>query len=153
MSNMPNVAYRRSGSLSRVAGLTAVVFLSLAGCASARTDLVSTGAVDLHVEQPPTAKFRSVHVIRDGDETIVSGKIKRLGVYKNPFAGARVTASAVYPDGSVRQEDDRVLTRTPRAQSFRSIYPDAKFRIEFPTPLPVGTTIHVRFSGRSHGNG
>ena len=123
-----------------------LVLLSLlSACATGRTDLVANGAVTVDVVQVPHASLRAIAVEAAATETIVSGIVQRLGVYDNAFAGARVYAEAVYPDGFRTTEVDRFLTRLPRFRNFSMIYPDAKFRIVFPQILPEGTTVSLRF--------
>ena len=82
----------------------------------------------------------------DPEETIIYGKVTRRGVYDNAFSGASVSATAVYPDGTEDVETDWILTRLPRARNFRTIFPDAKFRIVFPERLPEGTTVCLKFA-------
>jgi hypothetical protein len=124
-----------------------VVLLSLlSACAAARTDLVEANAVEVKVVPTSRSSIRYVSVDATSQETVVSGQVKRLGVYNNAFLGARVYAEAVYPDGSKQFEVDDLLQRMPRFRNFRMIYPDAKFRIVFPEPLPIGTTLYLKFA-------
>lgn len=126
---------------------------SLSACAMGRTNLVDTGAVDVQVENTPKINIQSVTVLADQEETIVYGRVRRLGVYNNPFSGRQVTAKAVFPDGSTDEAADKLLTRTPRAKNFRSIYPVANFKIVFPEQLPRGTILVLSFGNRSRSDG
>lgn len=121
---------------------------SLSACVTARTNLTDTGAVNVHIEDMPKTKIDEVVVLADEQVTVVYGRVRRLGVYDNPFVGKQIMAKAVLPDGSTYVASDRILTRTPRARSFRTIYPDASFKVEFPEQLPQGTTVYLKFTGR-----
>jgi len=123
--------------------------LSVPGCATGRTDLVDSGAVEIELKEVPKTRIEGVSVLENEDETIVYGRVRRLGVYNNAFFGKEVTAMAVLPDGSIHEVKDRLLTGTPRARNFRQIYPVAKFKIAFPEQLPPGTTLVVDFGNRS----
>ena len=126
---------------------------SLSACATGRTNLVDTGAVDVQVDNTPKISIEGVTVLADQQETIVYGRVWRLGVYNDPFFGQQVTAKALFPDGSIYEKSDRLLTRTPRARSFRTIYPSANFKIVFPEQLPRGTTLVLSFGNRSRSDG
>lgn len=132
----------------RLLGLlvAALVSASPIACAALRTDLVGANAVEVKVVPTSRSSIRYVSVNATSQETVVSGQVKRLGVYDNAFSGAQVYAEAVYPDGSKRLEVDDLLQRMPRFQNFRMIYPDAKFRIVFPELLPRGTTLYLKFA-------
>jgi hypothetical protein len=123
--------------------------LSVSGCAAGRTDLVDSGAVEIELKKVPKTRIEGVSVLENEGETIVYGRVRRLGVYNNAFFGKEVTAMAVFPDGSIHEVKDRLLTRTPRARNFRQIYPVARFKIVFPEQLPPGTTLVVDFGNRS----
>jgi hypothetical protein len=124
------------------------VALSVSGCATGRTDLVDSGAVEIEVKEAPKTRIEGVSVLENEGETIVYGRVRRLGVQNNAFLGKQVTAMAVFPDGSVHERTDRLLTRPPRARSFRQIYPVAKFKIVFPEQFPPGTTLVLGFGSR-----
>lgn len=126
---------------------------SLSACAMGRANLVDTGAVDVQVENTPKISIQGVTVLADQEETIVYGRVRRLGVYNNPFSGRQVTAKAVFPDGSIHEKADTLLTRTPRARGFRSIYPVANFKIVFSEQLPRGTTLVLSFGNRFRSDG
>lgn len=123
-----------------------LILTLLSACAAPRTDLIEAGAVDVEVIPTLQASIRYLSVGATAQETVISGQVKRLGVYDNAFLGARVYAEAVYPDGSKRLEVDDLLQRIPRFRHFHMIYPDAKFRIVFPEPLPRGATLYIKFS-------
>jgi hypothetical protein len=127
--------------------------LSVPGCATGRTDLVDTGAVEVEFKEAPETRIEGITVLESEGETILYGRVRRLGVYNNAFFGKQVTATAVFPDGSVHESTDRLLTRTPRARNFRQIYPVAKFKIVFPGQLPPSTTIVLGFGNRSQSDG
>lgn len=127
--------------------------LSVSGCATGRTDLVDTGAVEVEFKEAPETRIEGITILESEDETIVYGRVRRLGVYNNAFLGKQVTAKAVFPDGSVHESTDRLLTRTPRARNFQQIYPVAKFKIVFPEQLPPGTTLVLGFGNRSPTDG
>lgn len=129
------------------------VITSLSACATGRVNLVDTGAVDVQVENTSKVRIQGVTVSSDGQETVVYGSIRRLGVYNNAFLGKKITAKAMFSDGSIHEYSDNLLTKTPRARSFRTIYPDAKFKIVFPEPLPPGTTLVLSFGNRSRSDG
>lgn len=136
-------------ALRRLGLLILICFAaSISGCAAGRSNLTDTGAVNVQVEETPKVRIRGVTVLADQEETVVYGRIRRLGVYDNPFAGNQVIASAVLPDGSTYVASDRILLRTPRARSFRTIYPVASFKIEFPGRLPTGTIVYLKFTSR-----
>lgn len=126
--------------------LLLVLLLPLSACAAGRTDLVDAGAAEVEVVPTPRSSIRYVTVVSDADETIVSGVVKRLGVYNNAFSGARVCAKALYPDGTTESKADQLLRRRPRSRNFWAIYPDARFRIVFPERLPEGTMVYLKFT-------
>jgi hypothetical protein len=121
---------------------------SLSACATGRTNLAETGAIDVQVENTPKARIQGVTVLADQEETLVYGRVQRRGVYGNPFSGRQVTARAVLPDGSIHKAADRLLTKTPRSRSFRAIYPVAQFKIVFPERLPSETILYLKFAAR-----
>lgn len=118
---------------------------SLSACAMGRINLVDTGAVDVQVKNTPKVRIQGVTVLADQEETIIYGRVRRLGVYNSPFSGRQVTAEAVFPDGSIHKNADTLLIRAPRARSFRAIYPVANFKIIFPERLPPGTILALAF--------
>jgi hypothetical protein len=122
------------------------MFLSLlSACAGERIDLVGTGAVKVEPVPVPRSAIRYVSVSSDADQTVVSGRVKRLGVFNDGFNSAQIRAKAVYPDGSIQTEVDQHLMRLPKARNFRAMYPEANFRIVFPQRLPDGTTLYLKF--------
>lgn len=131
---------------SRFFILMAIVF-SASACASG-TDLVKTGAVEVRIEDTPKTSIKGVTISADQDETIVYGRVERLGVYNNAFIGKQVTAKAIFPNGSIFEKTDRLLTRAPTFRSFRTRYPVADFKIVFPERLPAGTTLVLSFGNR-----
>lgn len=126
---------------------------SLSACAAGRVNLVDAGAVYVQVEDTSKVRIQGVTVSADGEETVIYGRIRRLGVYNNAFSGKQVTAKAMFPDGSIHEQADTLLTRTPRTRSFRTIYPNANFKIIFPEPLPRGTTLVLGFGNRTRSDG
>lgn len=126
---------------------------SLSACAMGRTNLVDSGAVDVQVENTPNIKIQGVMVLADQEESIIYGRVRRLGVYNNSFFGGQVTAKAVFPDGSIDKKADTLLRRAPRARGFRAIYPVANFKIVFPEQLPRGTVLVLSFGNRSRSDG
>lgn len=132
----------------RLLGLIAAALVSASpiACAAPRIDLIEANAVEVKVVPTSSSSIRYVSVDATSEETVVTGQVKRLGVYNNAFSGARVSAEAVYPDGSKQLEADELLQRLPRVHDFRTIYPDAKFRIVFPERLPKGTTLYLEFA-------
>lgn len=125
------------------------LILLVSGCATGRTNLVDTGAVEVELEEAPETRIQGISVLENEGETIVYGRVRRRGVYNNPFLGKQVTAMAIFPDGSVHESTDKLLTRAPRSRSFRQIYPVAKFKIVFPEQLPSSTTLVIGFGNRS----
>lgn len=123
-----------------------LIMAFLSACAAPRTDLSEAHAVDVKVIPTSQTSIRYISVDATPQETVISGHVKRLGVYNNAFLGARVCAEAVYPDGSKRLEVDDLLERMPRFRNFRMIYPDAKFHFVFPEQLPRGTTLYLKFA-------
>jgi hypothetical protein len=128
--------------------ILAALVASLPACAAERTDLVDTGAVDVRVADRRDVSIFGVGVVADGGETIVFGRVRRLGVHPNPFSAKQITGVALLPDGSIRQQSDDRLTRTPQPRSFQTVYPAAKFEVVFPEPLPRGTTLVLSFDDR-----
>lgn len=127
--------------------------LSVSACAAGRTDLTESGAVEVELEEGPQARIEGISVFEGKGETILYGRVRRLGVYNNAFVGKQVTARAVFPNGFVQERTDTLLTVTPRPRSFRQVYPVAKFKIVFPKQFPPGTTLVVDFGHRSKGEG
>jgi hypothetical protein len=126
---------------------------SLSACVTGRANLIDTGAVDVQVENTPRISIQGVMVLADQEEIIIYGRVRRLGVYNNPFSGRQVTAKAVFPDGSIHKKADTLLTRTQRARGFRAIYPVATFKIVLPEQLPPGTVLVLTFGNRFRGDG
>ncbi|MFZ1413302.1 MAG: hypothetical protein WAS73_01805 [Defluviicoccus sp.] len=126
---------------------------ALSACATGRVNLVNAGAVDVQVENTSKVRIQGITVLAHGEQTVIYGRIRRLGVYNNAFSGKQVTSKAVFSDRSMYEQVDTLLTRTPRARSFRTIYPDAKFKIIFPEQLPPGTTLVLSFGNRSRSDG
>ena len=124
---------------------------SLSACAQGRTNLTDNDAVDVRVEDTPKTSIDGVMVLADQQETVVYGRVHRRGVYNNPFTGKEVVAKAVLPDGATLVASDRILTSTPRPRNFRTIYPVASFKIEFPQQLPIGTTVFIKFTDHDSG--
>lgn len=123
--------------------------LSVSGCATGRADLLDAGTVDVKLQETPETRIQGISVLQDEGETIVYGRVRRLGNYMNAFSGKQVTAKAIWPDGSVHESTDRLLVRISRTRNFRAIYPVAKFKIVFPQQLPPGTTLVLSFGDRS----
>ncbi len=124
---------------------------SLSACAQGRTNLTDNDAVAVRVEDAPKTSIDGVTVWADQQETVVYGRVHRRGVYNNPFAGKQVVAKAILPDGATFVASDRILTSTPRPRNFRTIYPAASFKIEFPQQLPIGTTVYIKFTDHNSG--
>lgn len=107
--------------------------------------------VSVDVADAPSVSIHHVRVSERDGETVISGRVRRLGVYPNPFSGSQVVADATYPDGSTRHAEDRTLTRTPQARAFQKVHPAARFRIVIPDSLPPGTTVTLHFRGPLQG--
>ena len=105
----------------------------------------TTAGVTVQMMPEPRAIIRHVLIRAYPEATVVLGQVSRRGVYDNAFAGAKVTGRAVLPDGSVREQVDTLLTPEPRFRNYRTIYPNAAFRLVFPERLPSGTTLYLKF--------
>lgn len=89
----------------------------------------------------------NVRVLSDPDknQTTVYGKVRRLGVYDNAFSGKRIVVEALFYDGSVIARTDNILVPLHRTRQFRSMYPEANFKVIFNQILPQGTILQLKF--------
>jgi len=112
-----------------------------------RIDLVDQGEVQVQAQPSPSFKISNIRVLSDPEEneTRVYGKVRRLGVYDNAFAGNRVEIQAIFPDGSVIKHTDNILVPLHRTRQFRSIYPEANFKFIFDQVIPKGTILRLTF--------
>lgn len=128
-----------------IALISSVALVS--ACASGRIDLLGQGAVQVQAERSEYFEISNVRVLSDSDEnqTTVYGKVRRLGVYDNAFSGKRILVEAFFPDGSMIERTDNILVPVHRPRQFRSIYPEANFKVMFDQVLPQGTILRMTF--------
>lgn len=119
----------------------------VSACMFGRIDLVDQGEVQVQAQPSPSFKISNIRVLSDPEEneTRVYGKVRRLGVYDNAFAGNRVEIQAIFPDGSVIKHTDNILVPLHRTRQFRSIYPEANFKFIFDQVIPKGTILRLTF--------
>lgn len=134
-----------SSCLRALALLLPLALVPLIAQAAEGEEASTTAGVTVQMMPEPRAIVRHVLIRTDPEVTVVLGQVSRRGVYDNAFAGAKVTGRAVLPDGSVREQVDTLLTPEPRFRNYRTIYPDAAFRLVFPERLPDGTTLYLKF--------
>ena len=101
----------------------------------------------MQAERSEYFEISNIQVLSDSDEnqTTVYGKVRRLGVYDNAFSGKRIIVEAIFPDGSVIERTDNILVPVHRTRQFRSIYPEANFKVIFDQVLPQGTILRMTF--------
>jgi hypothetical protein len=77
--------------------------LTLAACASDRTNLTETGAVKVKIDDGPGSPVQYVTVYMDPDEgkTVIRGKVYGSGVPFYPLYGKHVHVTVISPDGQV----------------------------------------------------
>lgn len=125
-----------------------VASFTLIGCASTRTNLDNTGAVDLVVADTEPIKITRAKVLQDKGGVVITGKVAReqqRAYWLRGHVDLRITS----PDGQVLLEEPvrfhrRRLTRHTWEGTF-------VHRIDF-TP-PPGTTVRLAHHWGDHGNG
>ena len=120
-------APRWRGYLAALWSVTVLISLAtlVSACTSGRIDLVDQGAVHVQAQRSPSFEISNIRVFSypDENETIVYGKVRRLGVYDNAFSGNWIEIRAIFPDGSVIEHTDNILVPLRRTRNFRAIYP------------------------------
>lgn len=116
-------------------------------CTSERIDLVNQRVVQIQVEVAESFEINSIRAIADYNEnqTTIYGKVRRLGIYYDLFSRKRVKVTAIFPNGRVVEHTDNFLVPLHRTRSFRSIYPEANFKVRFEEVLPLGTLLRIKF--------
>lgn len=124
-----------------------------AACATNRTDLAETGAVDVEIDGGPRSAARDVDVYYDDEdaETIIRGKVFSTGVY--PWYGEHVDITVISPDGQVIAEERPGLVWGTRSlKSLRRRTGVGRFTVRLPQAVPSGTVVQVVYHGISHPN-
>jgi len=148
---MRDIVYapRWRGLSRRFWSVTVPISLAIlvSACMFGRIDLVDQGTVQVQAQRSPSFEISNIRVLSDPDEneTRVYGKVRRLGVYDNAFAGNWIEIRAIFPDGSVIKHTDNILVPLHRIRQFRSIYPEANFKVIFDQVLPQGTILRLTF--------
>jgi hypothetical protein len=134
-----------------VAGIVCILGFTVASCASSRTNLADTGAVDVKIDDGPRSPVKYVDVYLDTDdaETVIRGKLYGTGVPFYPRYGKHVHVTVISPDGQVIAEDSpRMFWRT--RSKFRSA--TGTFTVRLPEPVPTGTVVDVVYHDAFHRN-
>lgn len=117
-------------------GTAIALVLSVAGCASMRTDLVRTGEVSLEQIPSPRAHFSRVAISRSDETVVVSGELHRQNHRRGPVLGH---VDVVVLDGA-----GAVVAKIPtdyRRGSLKSRH--HLFSQALPVPVTQGYTIRV----------
>lgn len=125
--------------------------LTLAACASNRTDLTETGTVGVKIDDGPGSPVQYVTVYFDPDEaeTVIRGKVYGSRVPFYPTYGKHVHVTVISSDGKViASENPRLIWQ--RTSKFRSA--TGRFTVRLPEPVPNGTVVDVVFHDTLHSN-
>jgi hypothetical protein len=136
-----------NSNLALPATLTFALLIST-GCASTRTNLADTGAVDLVVSETEPIKVTHARVLRDESGAMITGKVARVRQRAYWLRG-HVDLTITSPDGQLLLEESirfhrRRLTRHTLEGTF-------VHRPDFVPP--VGTTVRLAHHDGKHGNG
>jgi hypothetical protein len=111
-----------------------LVGLALASACMFEKDLVASGDVNLYIVRSAYTHVESARVYEDGDDTVISGTIKRF--QPGELLG-HVAIEITAPDGKLI-EHHRIKPERPQE-------PDPEFRLELPFRLPQGATVSLRY--------
>ncbi len=134
-----------------VAAIVCILGFTVASCASSRTNLTDTGAVDVKIDDGPRSpvKYVDVYLDTDDDETVIRGKVYGTGVPFYPRYGKHVHVTVISPDGQViAEKSPRMFWRT--RLKFRSA--TGTFTVRLPEPVPTGTVVDVVYHDAFHHN-
>lgn len=137
--------------------MTLVIASSLAvataACATNRTDLTETGAVDVEIDGGLRSAVRYVNVYFDDQdgETVIRGKVSDTGFY--PHYVKHVHVKVVLPDNKlILEEQPRLIWQTrpqKRGKQAGSTY-SGRFTVRLPQAVPSGTVVQVVYHDRLH---
>lgn len=134
-----------------VAALVCILAFTVASCASSRTNLTDTGAVDVKIDDGPSSpvKYVNVYIDTDDNEIVIRGKVYGTGTPYYPRYGKHVHVKVISPDGRVIAEESPRITWQTRSK-FRSA--TGHFTVQLPKPVPNGTVVDVVFHDTLHSN-
>jgi len=143
----------RSHSMSITRGRVATIIIAVgvsavltSGCACSRAGFVKSGTLSIESVDSQRTKVYQVDARQEGDDLIVTGRLRRRGTYA-VAGGGHVDITVIGPDGKVIDEGSTWYTpsRITKGHS-------ATFTKRFTATLPEGSVIRVVHNphGRSH---
>ena len=143
------------------AALVCISAFTVASCASSRTNLTDTGAVDVKIDDGPASPVQHVNVYLDTDdnETVIRGKVFHTGAPFYPPYDQHVHVTVTLPDGQVIAEErpqiiwqtgPRRKRGTPTVSTRRT--GSGRFTVCLPEVVPFGTVVEVVHHDSPHRN-
>ena len=144
-----------------VAAIVCILGFTVASCASSRTNLTDTGAVDVKIDDAPASPVQHVNVYldTDDDETVIRGKVLYTGAPFYPRYDKHVHVTVTSPDGQViAEEQPQIIWQTgprrkrgsPTASTRRT--GSGRFTVRLPEAVPFGTVVEVMYHDGPHRN-
>jgi hypothetical protein len=144
-----------------VAAIVCILGFTVASCASTRTNLTDTGAVDVKIDDAPASPVQHVKVYldTDDDETVIRGKVFHSDAPFYPRYGQHVHVTVTSPDGQViAEERPQIIWQTgprgkrgsPTASTRRT--GSGRFTVRLPEVVPFGTVVEVVYHDSPHRN-
>lgn len=122
--------------------VTTGVFLT--GCASDRVNLVDRGT--LSIERVPSRGIyiSEVRVNQDGNELVVTGRVKRRDVSAGGFG--HVDVAIISPEGKTLEQVSTYFSPRiiPRKHDHRRLH-GSRFEVRLPTIPPTGSKVRVAY--------
>lgn len=134
-------------SFMKIILLVFVAFFVFAGIATAITNVTDQVIVE-RIPYKSKIFFASVNVYQDGDNVIVSGRLKRDRFSMRRFNG-HVDVAIISPDGQTISSTS--VKYTPRFRSTRTqrrAYRKTRFKASFSEKLQKGSTVRVTLHKR-----
>jgi len=132
--------------LSALILVTSLVFF--AGCASDRVNLVDRGTVSIERVPSGGIYISEVRVNQDGDELVVTGRVRRRG--HSPVSLGHVDVSIISPEGKTLEQvstyySPRIIPSKPGHRRLHG----SRFEVRLPTIPPTGSKVRVAYHGVS----
>jgi hypothetical protein len=142
-----SVMSKKIGSIEILACLC-LAMIVLAGCASSKVNLVDTERVTIErMASEGGVRIENVYVYQEGNELLVSGRVKRRGTGRVIPRG-HVDIAILSPEGNVieKASTSYVPTTIRRKLSHRGSHFNARFSV---VP-PEGSTVRVSYHARGY---
>jgi hypothetical protein len=131
--------------------LVTIIALTLSGCATHRTTTPTDPKVSLNYspELSPVLSSRNsvtisqARVYQDGDEFIISGRVKRMHRIQLP---GHIDLAICAPDGTLLTQE---IVRVPSLASNRKGVLELPFRVQLQTTPPEGSKIDLKYHAPS----